>query len=95
MSRRRLARSLLVALLVAVGVSWVMRRGLHPIETMAAQADRITAGDLTDRVGPHDPATEVGRPSLIRCSIKLPCGVNRLPTNMSGIARNALARQGT
>jgi two-component system, OmpR family, sensor kinase len=44
-----------------VGVSWVMRRGLHPIETMAAQADRITAGDLTDRVTPHDPATEVGR----------------------------------
>jgi len=28
---------------------------------MAAQADRITAGDLTDRVSPHDPATEVGR----------------------------------
>jgi two-component system OmpR family sensor kinase len=38
-----------------------MRRGLHPIETMAAQADRITAGDLTDRVSPQDPATEVGR----------------------------------
>ena len=50
-----------VALLVAVGVSWVMRRGLRPIETMAAQADRITAGDLTDRVSPQDPATEVGR----------------------------------
>src|SRR5262249_20157229 len=33
----------------------------RPIETMAAQADRITAGDLTDRVSPHDPATEVGR----------------------------------
>jgi two-component system OmpR family sensor kinase len=48
-------------LLVAVGVAWVMRRGLRPIETMAAQADRITAGDLTDRVSPHDPATEVGR----------------------------------
>jgi two-component system OmpR family sensor kinase len=48
-------------LLVAVGVSRVMRRGLRPIETMAAQADRITAGDLTDRVGPQDPATEVGR----------------------------------
>jgi two-component system OmpR family sensor kinase len=48
-------------LLVAGGVSWVMRRGLRPIETMAAQADRITAGDLTDRVSPHDPATEVGR----------------------------------
>jgi two-component system OmpR family sensor kinase len=48
-------------LLVALGVAWVMRRGLHPIEAMAAQADRITAGDLTERVSPHDPATEVGR----------------------------------
>ena len=28
---------------------------------MAVQADRITAGDLTDRVSPQDPATEVGR----------------------------------
>jgi len=53
--------SAVAGLLVAVGVSWVMRRGLRPIETMAAQADRITAGDLTDRVGPQDPATEVGR----------------------------------
>jgi two-component system OmpR family sensor kinase len=53
--------SAVAGLLVAVGVSWVMRRGLRPIETMAAQADRITAGDLTDRVSPHDRATEVGR----------------------------------
>jgi two-component system OmpR family sensor kinase len=53
--------SVVAGLLVAVGVCWVMRRGLRPIETMAAQADRITAGDLTDRVSPHDPATEVGR----------------------------------
>jgi two-component system OmpR family sensor kinase len=53
--------SAVAGLLVAVGVSWVMRRGLHPIEMMAAQADRITAGDLTDRVSPQDPATEVGR----------------------------------
>jgi two-component system, OmpR family, sensor kinase len=53
--------SAVAGLLVAGGVSWVMRRGLRPIETMAAQADRITAGDLTDRVTPHDPATEVGR----------------------------------
>jgi len=53
--------SVVAGLLVAVGVSRVMRHGLRPIETMAAQADRITAGDLTDRVGPHDPATEVGR----------------------------------
>jgi two-component system, OmpR family, sensor kinase len=53
--------SAVAGLLVAAGASWVMRRGLRPIETMAAQADRFTAGDLTDRVGPHDPATEVGR----------------------------------
>jgi two-component system, OmpR family, sensor kinase len=38
-----------------------MRRGLRPIEAMAGQADAITAGDLTSRVGPHDPRTEVGR----------------------------------
>jgi two-component system, OmpR family, sensor kinase len=48
-------------LLAAGGVAWVMRRGLRPIETMAGQADAITAGDLTSRVGPHDPRTEVGR----------------------------------
>ncbi len=56
-----IAGSLAAALLVGLGVAWIVRRGLRPIETMAAQADRITAGDLTDRVGPHDPATEVGR----------------------------------
>jgi two-component system, OmpR family, sensor kinase len=48
-------------LLVAGGVAWVMRRGLRPIETMAGQAEAITAGDLTSRVGPHDPRTVVGR----------------------------------
>jgi two-component system, OmpR family, sensor kinase len=45
----------------AGGVAWIMRRGLRPIETMACQADAITAGDLTSRVSPHDPRTEVGR----------------------------------
>jgi two-component system, OmpR family, sensor kinase len=49
------------ALLVGLGVAWVSRRGLRPIETMAAQADRITTGDLTDRVSPQDSRTEVGR----------------------------------
>ena len=48
-------------LIAAGGVAWVMRRGLRPIETMAGQADRINAGDLTDRVSPHDPRTEIGR----------------------------------
>ncbi len=48
-------------LLVFLGVGLVMRRGLRPIETMAGQADRITAGDLTDRVSPQDAQSEVGR----------------------------------
>jgi len=53
--------SAVAGLLAAGGVAWIMRRGLRPIETMAAQADEITAGDLTDRVTTHDPRTEVGR----------------------------------
>jgi two-component system OmpR family sensor kinase len=53
--------SAVACLLVALGVALVLRRGLRPIETMAAQADQITAGNLTDRVGLHDAASEVGR----------------------------------
>jgi two-component system OmpR family sensor kinase len=56
--------SIAIALLIGAGVFLVLRRGLRPIETMAAQADRITAGDLTARVtppGPHSPRSEVGR----------------------------------
>jgi two-component system OmpR family sensor kinase len=53
--------SIAVVLLIGFGVFVVLRRGLRPIETMAAQADRITAGDLTDRVIPHHPGSEVGR----------------------------------
>ncbi len=49
------------ALLVAAGVVFVLRRGLRPIEVMAAEADRITAGDLADRVSRHDAGSEVGR----------------------------------
>ncbi|HEX5188202.1 MAG TPA: HAMP domain-containing sensor histidine kinase [Streptosporangiaceae bacterium] len=48
-------------LLVAAGVIFVLRRGLRPIEVMAAEADRITAGDLADRVSRHDARSEVGR----------------------------------
>jgi two-component system OmpR family sensor kinase len=50
-------------LLIFGGVVLVMRRGLRPIETMAAQADRITAGDLTHRVGEgrSNARSEVGR----------------------------------
>jgi two-component system OmpR family sensor kinase len=53
--------SVAVGLLVAAGIGLVLRRGLRPIERMADQADKITAGDLTERVRPQDPATEVGR----------------------------------
>jgi two-component system OmpR family sensor kinase len=53
--------SVAAGLLAAGGVAWIMRRGLRPIETMAGQADAISAGDLTSRVGPHDPRSEVGR----------------------------------
>ena len=53
--------SVAAALVVAAGVVLVLRRGLRPVEAMAAQADRITAGDLNDRVSPDDSQTEVGR----------------------------------
>jgi two-component system OmpR family sensor kinase len=53
--------SLVVVLLIGLGVFVVVRRGLRPIEAMAREADRITGGDLTDRVAMHNPRTEVGR----------------------------------
>jgi two-component system, OmpR family, sensor kinase len=56
-----IAGSVAAAALAGAGAAWIVRRGLRPIETMAAAADRITAGDLTDRVRPHDPGTEMGR----------------------------------
>jgi two-component system, OmpR family, sensor kinase len=55
------AASLTALVLTAVGVTVVVRRGLRPLESMAAQADRINAGDLTERVAPSDGSTEVGR----------------------------------
>jgi two-component system, OmpR family, sensor kinase len=53
--------SIAVVLLIGFGVFVVLRRGLRPIEAMAGQADRITGGDLTDRVTSHSPRSEVGR----------------------------------
>jgi two-component system OmpR family sensor kinase len=53
--------SVVVLLLIGAGVFMVLRRGLRPIEVMAVQADRITAGDLADRVAPPNPRSEVGR----------------------------------
>ena len=53
--------SIAVVLLIGLGVFAVLRRGLRPIEAMARQADRISGGDLTDRVTPNNPQSEVGR----------------------------------
>ncbi len=53
--------SVAVVLLIGLGVSVVVRRGLRPIEAMARQADQITAGDLTERVASPIPRSEVGR----------------------------------
>lgn len=46
---------------VGAGGALVLRRGMRPIESMASQADRITAGDLTERVDGHAAGTEVAR----------------------------------
>ncbi len=53
--------SAVAGLLAAGGTAWLVRRGLRPVEAMAGQADKISAGDLTGRVSPHDGRTEVGR----------------------------------
>jgi two-component system OmpR family sensor kinase len=51
----------LAVLLLCISGAVVVRRDLQPLETMAAQADRINAGDLSHRVRPEHPQTEVGR----------------------------------
>jgi two-component system OmpR family sensor kinase len=53
--------SALAVAVIAAGTILIVRRGLHPLETMATQADRINAGDLTDRVSAPDAVSEVGR----------------------------------
>jgi two-component system, OmpR family, sensor kinase len=53
--------SAVAGLLAAAGTAWLVRRGLRPVEAMAGQADKLTAGDLTGRVHPDDSRTEMGR----------------------------------
>ncbi len=51
----------LLALLV-IGGSWLIGRGLEPLDQMASTANEITSrGDLTARVADADDRTEVGR----------------------------------
>lgn len=63
---RKLRRIVLIGSAIAVGlialvVIVIVRRGLRPLESMATEADRISAGDLSRRVGEDNPRSEVGR----------------------------------
>ena len=52
----------LVVLALAALVGWfLIRRGLRPLEQMTGTAERISAGDLSSRVGVRDDGSEVGR----------------------------------
>ncbi len=50
-------------LLLAIGAAalWLTRLELRPLERMSETADAIAGGDLSQRVGPDDTRTEVGR----------------------------------
>jgi two-component system OmpR family sensor kinase len=54
-----------VLLIVLSAGSWlILRRGLRPLEKMAATAGTITAGDLSQRVTPSGGPSEVGQMGL-------------------------------
>jgi two-component system OmpR family sensor kinase len=67
-----LGRLALVMVLVSLGVLvglgalawWIVRRGLRPLEDMAATAGAIAGGDLGRRITPAESRTEVGRLGL-------------------------------
>ena len=59
------AGAAIVLLALLAGGSWlILRRGLRPLESMATTARTITAGDLSQRVSPSEPRTEVGQLGL-------------------------------
>lgn len=55
-----IAGTLAAGLVVFAGAGLVIRRGLRPVQVMAATAGKITAGDLTTRVTAGEPETETG-----------------------------------
>jgi len=67
-----LGRLVLIEVLVSAGVLlglgtlawWVVRRGLRPLDQMAATAGAIAGGDLSRRVDETDERTEVGQLGL-------------------------------
>jgi two-component system OmpR family sensor kinase len=56
--------SLVVLGALAAAAWWLIKRDLRPLEDMAVTADAIAAGDLSRRVEPAEPHTEVGRLGL-------------------------------
>ncbi|MDX6469381.1 MAG: two-component system, OmpR family, sensor kinase, partial [Gaiellaceae bacterium] len=56
----------IAAVLVALGAGawWLVRLGLRPLDRIGATAGAIAAGDLSRRVTPATPRTEVGRLGL-------------------------------
>jgi two-component system, OmpR family, sensor kinase len=56
--------SLAVLVVLAVAAWFIVKRDLRPLEAMAVTADSIAAGDLSRRVEPAEPRTEVGRLGL-------------------------------
>jgi two-component system, OmpR family, sensor kinase len=56
--------SLVVIALLAIASWLIIKRDLRPLEKMAVTADAISAGDLSLRVEPSEPRTEVGRLGL-------------------------------
>ena len=63
--RRLLGVELVASAIVLAAVTalalWLVRLGLRPLDDMASTADEIAAGDLSQRVRPAGPRTEVGR----------------------------------
>ena len=51
----------IVLLLLSVFALWMIRVGLRPLERMGETAAAIAAGDLSRRVAPATPRTEIGR----------------------------------
>jgi two-component system OmpR family sensor kinase len=51
----------LVAAAIGLLAYWLTRRELRPLEVMAQKSRAIAAGDLSQRVAPHGPHTEVGQ----------------------------------
>jgi two-component system OmpR family sensor kinase len=67
LSRLRLVEALVIAgTLLALGLTalFVVRLGLRPLDRMEVTAGQIAGGDLSRRVSPAEPGTEVGRLGL-------------------------------